>query len=150
MVVTWHIKKLSIVCIRVSPPPQKHPSPPISCQASLKLANCPSSLFLGNRPITLVFRELPPPVPPSPKSWIFQWIPKIFKFSSLIPSFLLKVTKFLGKISQFEFLVITEKKCFCLKTFFVIKYFRFSFIFYVKIATPLPKIIHPLFPSNPL
>ena len=40
------------------------------------------------------------------------------------PSYLLKVTKFLVKISQFEFLVTTEKY-FCLKTFFAIKYFRF-------------------------
>ena len=44
---------------------------------------------------------------------------------------------------QFEFLVMTEK------TFIVIKYFRFEFIFYVKIATPPPKKSHPLFPSNP-
>ena len=66
-----------------------------------------------------------------------------------MPSFLLKVTKFLGKISQFEFLVMTEKKYFCLKTFFVIKYFRFSFIFYVKIATPLPKKIHPPLSQQP-
>ena len=43
---------------------------------------------------------------------------------------------------QFEFLVMTEK------TFIVIKYFRFEFIFYVKIATPPPKKSHPLFPSN--
>ena len=41
---------------------------------------------------------------------------KYLSFSSLIPSYLLKVTKFLGKISQFEFLVI----------------------FYVTIATSIP------------
>ena len=35
---------------------------------------------------------------------------KYESFSSLIPSYLLKVTKFLGKISQFEFLVMTEEK----------------------------------------
>ena len=44
---------------------------------------------------------------------------------------------------------MTEKKYFCLKTFFVIKYFRFSFIFYVKIATPLPKKIHPPLSQQP-
>ena len=38
---------------------------------------------------------------------------RVVEFSSLIPSYLLKVTKFLGKISQFEFLVMTEKY-FCL------------------------------------
>ena len=46
-------------------------------------------------------------------------------FSSLIPSYLLKVTKSLGKISQFELLVMTEKNIFAYKLFFVIKYFRF-------------------------
>ena len=42
----------------------------------------------------------------------------------LIPSYLLKVTKFLGKICPYEFLVMTEKNIF---VFFVIKYFRFYF-----------------------
>ena len=37
-------------------------------------------------------------------------------------SYLLKVTKFLGKISLFEFLVMTEKNIFAYKPFFVIKY----------------------------
>ena len=37
-------------------------------------------------------------------------------------SYLLKVTKFLGKISLFEFLVMTEKNIFVYKLFFVIKY----------------------------
>ena len=44
----------------------------------------------------------------------------------LIPSYLLKVTKFLGKICPYEFLVMTEKNIF---VFFVIKYFRFYFFF---------------------
>ena len=38
-------------------------------------------------------------------------------FSSVVPSYLLKVTKFLGKISQFEFLVMTEKNIFAYKLF---------------------------------
>ena len=42
-----------------------------------------------------------------------------------MPSYLLKLTKFLGKISQFEFLAMTEKNIFAYKRFFVIKYFRF-------------------------
>ena len=36
-----------------------------------------------------------------------------------------KVTKFLVKIFQFEFLVMAEKKIFVYQLFFVIKYFRF-------------------------
>ena len=38
-------------------------------------------------------------------------------FSSSIPSYLLKVTKFLDKISQFEFLVVTKKNIFAYKLF---------------------------------
>ena len=41
----------------------------------------------------------------------------IKSFSSLIPSYLLKVTKFLVKISQFEFLVMTERNIFVYKLF---------------------------------
>ena len=54
-------------------------------------------------------------------------------FVSLTPSHLLKVTKFIVKISQFKFLVMTEKNI---------------FLFHVKTAMPLEKS-HPLFPSNP-
>ena len=35
---------------------------------------------------------------------------------------------------------MTEKNIFAYKLFFVIKYFRFSFIFDVKFATPLKKV----------
>ena len=51
-------------------------------------------------------------------------------------------------MSQFEFLVMTERNIFAYKLFFVIKYSRFYFIFYVKIATPPPEKRHPLFPRN--
>ena len=44
----------------------------------------------------------------------------------------LQVAKFLGKIYQFEFLVMRAKH-FCLKTFFAVKY-------YVKIAPPAEKV----------
>ena len=50
-------------------------------------------------------------------------------------SHLLKVTKFLVKISQFKLLVVTEKNIFVYKCF-AIKYFRFQFISYVKTASP--------------
>ena len=50
------------------------------------------------------FSEPPPP-------------PKKNFFSSVIPSYLLKITKFLGKISQFEFLVMREKNILAYKLF---------------------------------
>ena len=40
-------------------PPSK-PPPPLSCQAPLKSANCPSPLFLGNPLSILIFSEPPP------------------------------------------------------------------------------------------
>ena len=53
-----------------------------------------------------------------PKDQIFQWTPLILNFfSSLTPSHLLRVTKFLVKISQFKFLVITEKSILVYKLF---------------------------------
>ena len=55
----------------------------------------------------------------------FSEPPKYYSFSSLTPSYLLKITKFLVNIHQFEFLVMTEKNIFVYKLFFVIKYFRF-------------------------
>ena len=60
--------------------------------------------FLGTPPPYIsVFRE------PPPKTQIFPWTPKISKFSSFTPYYILKVTKFLVRISQFEFLVMTEQ-----------------------------------------
>ena len=53
-------ENFAIVCIGVSTPPQKHHSP-LSCQAPLKSASCPSPHFLCN-PLTasiLVFCEPP-------------------------------------------------------------------------------------------
>ena len=70
------------------------------------------------------------------------------RFSPLIPSYLLKVTKLLGKISQLEFLVVTEKNIFGYKLFLSLNISDFN-LFDVKIATP-PEKSHPLFPSNPL
>ena len=48
-----------------------------------------------------------------------------FILNTINTIYFLKVTKFLGKIFQFEFLVMTEKNIFAYKLFFVIKYFRF-------------------------
>ena len=77
--------------------------------------------FLGNPHSILVFHE-----PPS-KSWIFQWTPKYLSFSSLTPSYLLTVTKFLVKISQFEFLVMREKNIFAYKPFLLLNISDFKF-----------------------
>ena len=97
-----------IMCIGVSTLPQKHH---------------PSSFFP---------RPPPPPFPPSlnpHKNRIFQWTPIMLKFFilNLIPSF--KVTKFLIKISQFKFLVVTEKNIFADKPFLSLNIWDFSLIF---------------------
>ena len=82
------------------------------------------------------------------KNWLFQWASIILNFSSLTSSHLLKVSKFLTKISKFKFLVMTEKDIFVYKTFFITKYFRFQFIFYAKTTISLKKVA-PLLPRNP-
>ena len=46
---------LSILCIGYHPPLLSKMPPPLSCQASLKSANCPSPPLLGNSPNILVF-----------------------------------------------------------------------------------------------
>ena len=72
------------------------------------------------------FLHPPPPPPPAPiKVAFFSEPPKYSNFSSLIPSYLLKVTKFVVKISQFEFLVMTEKNIFVYKLFLSDSDFRF-------------------------
>ena len=58
--------------------------------------------------------------------------------SSLIPSYLLKVTKSFGKIPWFELLVITEKNIFACKLFLLLNISDFNFLC-VKIALPLGK-----------
>ena len=142
MIITFHFFSWYIVCIGLSvplpsktPPSSFLPSPP----SSPKSDNCPSPPFLGNRPSILVFRD------PHLKAG-FSVNPKNISFSSLNPSYLLEVTKFLVKISQFEFLVMTEKNNSVYKLFFVIKYFRLYFL--CKNCNP-PEKSHPLFPSNP-
>ena len=53
----------------------------------------------------------------------------------------------MGKIFQFEFLVMTEKNIFAYKLFFAVK---ILIHFYVKFATaPPPEKCYTLFPSNP-
>ena len=72
-------------------------------------------------------------------------------FSSLTQSYLLNVTKFLVKISQFEFLIMTEKHIFVYKLFLSLNTSDFSLFFYVKIATPTLEKGHlPLSQQPPL
>ena len=54
---------------------------------------------------------------------------RVVQFSSLIPSYLLKVTKFLGKISQCEFLVMTEKYIFAYNFFLSLNISDFNLFF---------------------
>ena len=78
----------------------------------------------------------PPPFRQSPPLYWFFVNPPPWKsdfsvnpqksFSSLIPSYLLKVTKFLGKISQFEFLVMTDKFFFAYKLFLSLNIWDFN------------------------
>ena len=56
--------------------------------------------------------------------------PKNISFSSFIPSYLLKVTKFLVKNSQFEFLVMTEQSIFIYKPFLSLNIPDFSLSIY--------------------
>ena len=62
---------------------------------------------------------------------IFHKSPPAPRPPSLTPSYLLKVTKFLVKTSQSEFLVMTEKKIFAYQLFVSLNISDFS-LFYVK------------------
>ena len=72
-------------------------------------------------------------------------------FSSSVPSYILKVTKFLGKISEFEFLVITKKNIFAYKLFLSSNISDFNLLCdsCTPPPSPPPKKVTPLFPSNP-
>ena len=87
-----------IVCIGVS-----IPHPPSFLQSPLKSANCPSPPSWTVSLLYWFFVN-----PPSPlKVGFFSEPSKYSKFFILQTILFLKVTKFLGKISQFEFLVMT-------------------------------------------
>ena len=129
-----NIFRIVIMCIGVSPPPPSKTPPPHSCQAH-PLFKQPS-LYIGFSWNI-------------PKSRIFQWTPS---FSSLTPSYLLKVTKFLVEISQFEFLVMTEKNIFAHKLILPlnIQILIFWFIFLWKLQPTCPPMKSPpSFPANP-
>ena len=91
------------------PLPHHKSTTPSFCQDPIKSENCPSPTFFKViPPYILVFHE------PLPLKIGFFSKPPI-KISSLTLSHLLKVTKFLAKISRFKFLVITEKNMFVYK-----------------------------------
>ena len=108
-------KFILIVCIGVSTP-LKNTTPLFLAKPPFKSANCPSTPFLDNPPppppSVSVFHELPPL-----KVEFVNGHPKYQNFSSLTQSYLLIVTKFLVKITQFEFLVMTEKNIFVYKLY---------------------------------
>ena len=139
-----------IMCITVSSPPLKSTMPSFlpSLPLNRQTAQAPHShtpVFKAILPSILVFRE---PVPL--KVVFFSEPPKYSRFSSLIPSYLLKVTKFLVNISWFEFLFMTDKNIFDYKLFWSLKISDFN-LFRVKIRTlhPLKMSTPPFYPSNP-
>ena len=93
--------------IGVSPSSLKN-NPRLSSQIPPLNQQIVQAPFLGN-PLYIGFSWTTPPQKKK-KIKIFQWIPPKLKFFTL--SHLLKVTKFLVKISQFEFLVTTEENNF--------------------------------------
>ena len=125
----------SIMCIGVSPPPQKY-VPSFLPGPLLKLQAVQGPPLIS--PYILVFRELPN------KNRIFQWTRIIFILNP-IQSF--KINKFLIKISQFIRLVMRKKNLFV--NFYSYYIFQILVYFYVKTATPW-KRSPPLFPAKPV
>ena len=79
-------------------------------------------------------------------------VPNIKFFSSLTSFYLLKLTKFLVKIFQFEFLVMIKKNIFVYKPFLLLNISDLSLFFFKKKLQPLPpwKRLLPSFPATPL
>ena len=81
--------------------------------------------------------------PPPLKVGFFNEPLKYYSFLSLTPSYVLKGTKFLLKMSQFEFSVMTEKNIFAYKLFLSLNISDLNLFFMWK--------LHPIhFPSNSL
>ena len=118
----WNEIVKIIVCFGLSAPSKTPPSyflfltnPPPPPTFNLKNAQAPH--FLGDSPLYIGFFMNPPPHFPLLKIRFFSEPQKYSSFSSLTPSNLLKITKFLVKVSQFEFFVMTEKNSFVSKLF---------------------------------
>ena len=112
----------------------KNPTPSfLRSPPPLKSAKCPSLPFLGNFPLLIGFFVNRPL-----KIRFFSEPQKYSSFSSLTPSYLLKITKFLAKVFQFEFFVITEKNIFVYKIFLSLNISDFSLYFMWKLQ-PISK-----------
>ena len=127
----------------LTPSPLKNTIPFLAKHLPLNQQTVQALLFKQYPPLYWFFVKHPPP---SLKIGFFIFNPN-----------LTSITKFFVKISQSEFLVMTEKKIFVCKLFLSLNIsdFRFYFIFYVKTTTPNPphplKKITSLFPtSSPL
>ena len=108
-----------IVYIGVSTAPSSHLKniTPSFANSPLKSANYPKPPFQAiHRPQKNFFFHAPLPPKKKQSNFSVKSYNKNF-FSSLTPSHLLKVTKFLVEISQFKFLVMTEKNIFIYKFF---------------------------------
>ena len=89
--------------------PQIYPPSFLSSPRPLRYANCPTRPIFREPPaIYWLWLFVSPPV----KNWIFQWTSIISKFSSSTLPYHLTVTRFLVKISQINFLDMTEKNIF--------------------------------------
>ena len=136
------------------PPPSKTPPSSFLPRPPLKLANCASPFFLGNPPPSLyIFLWAPL------KLRFFSEPPQNYRFWSLIPSYVLKLIKFLVKTSQFELIeknrekVMTEKNIFADQLFLSFNISNFNLFFMWKLQTPPPtplKKVTPSFPAIPL
>ena len=123
-------------------PPQKHHSFFLA-KHTLNLQTVPAPL-LGS-PLYISFLETPPL-----KLGFFSERPKYQCFSFLTLSYLLKVTKSIVKICQFEFLVMTEKNVFVHKNFLSLNISDSLFV--VKLQPPwknYPPLKVEVLPSPP-
>ena len=78
------------------------------------------------------------------------YLDRFLIFSSLTPSYLLKVTKFFLKFSQFEFLVMAGKNIFVYKFFLSLNISGFSLFLLWKLQLLPWKKLTPLFQQPPL
>ena len=131
----------------IKPLPTPTPSKPLFFLAKLPLnqQTVQTLPFLGNAPLHIGFSK-PPPHPLKVGSFIE--LPKYLSFSSLIPSYLLKATKLLGGISQFQFLVMTEKNILAYKLFLSLNISYFN-LFLCENCNPCYKNVTNLFLSKP-
>ena len=98
---------------------------------SLKSANCPSLLLYW-------FFVNPP------KNWIFSVNPHNIKIFHLLP-YLLKVTKFLVKISHFKSFVMIEKNIFVYELFSSLNILDFNYVLFKNCTPPPLKKVTPSF-----